>query len=119
MQVEHVIREDFTIEAYEILALLCELLAERIKYMASEPQCPPDLYEAVCTLIWSANRADIPELLDVKRQLTKKYGKEFIEEAMANSNNCVNERVMHKLSVTVGYRRVLLLPQSCCLTPLV
>jgi vacuolar protein sorting-associated protein IST1 len=101
VQVEHVIREDFTIEAYEILSLLCDLLSERIRYLASEPQCPPDLYEAVCTLIWAAHRTDIAELLEVKKQLGKKYGKEFVEEAMENKNNCVNERVMHKLSVQV------------------
>ena len=95
------IREDFTIEAYEILSLLCDLLSERIRYLASEPQCPPDLYEAVCTLIWSAHRTDIAELQDVKKQFAKKYGKEFIEEAMENKNSCVNERVVHKLSVQV------------------
>ena len=29
-QVEHVIREDRTIEAYEIISLMCELLVERL-----------------------------------------------------------------------------------------
>ena len=81
--------------------MLCDLLAERIRYIASEDQCPPDLHEAVCTVIWAANRTDIPELLDVKKQLTKKYGKEFVEEAMQDVGGCVNERVVHKLSVTV------------------
>jgi vacuolar protein sorting-associated protein IST1 len=99
-----VIREDFTIEAYEILGLLCDLLAERIRYIGSEPMCPPDLYEAVCTLIWAANKTDIPELLEVKKQLTKKYGKQFAEEAMNNRCSCVNERIIHKLAVTVSVR---------------
>ena len=35
-QVEHIIRSDFTIEAYEILELYCELLHERIRLIAAE-----------------------------------------------------------------------------------
>jgi vacuolar protein sorting-associated protein IST1 len=37
IKVEHVIRSDYTIEAYEILELLCELLHERIKLLLASP----------------------------------------------------------------------------------
>ncbi|KAI9911280.1 hypothetical protein PsorP6_008821 [Peronosclerospora sorghi] len=55
--------------------------------------------EAVCTFIWSASRTDIPELREVKKQLTKKYGQDFEAAAVLNMDGCVNERVIQKLSV--------------------
>jgi vacuolar protein sorting-associated protein IST1 len=80
LQVENVIREDFIIEAYEILELFCELLLARLgvinisKYVGftrelsrailifSFRECPADIKEAVCTVIYAAPRADIKEL---------------------------------------------------------
>ncbi|GMF24390.1 unnamed protein product [Phytophthora lilii] len=55
--------------------------------------------EAVCTLIWAASRTEIPELAEVKKQLTKKYGQDFEAAAIRNVDACVNERVIQKLSV--------------------
>ena len=100
IKVEHVIREDFTIEALGLLELLCELTHERSKYIASEKICPADLKEAIASLIWAANRVDVVELDEVKKQFTLKYGKEFSEEANSNAANTVNVRLFQKLSVT-------------------
>ena len=100
IKVEHVIREDFTIEALGLLELLCELTHERSKYIASEKTCPPDLKEAIASLIWASNRVDVAELDEVKKQFTLKYGKEFSEESINNAANTVNVRLFQKLSVT-------------------
>lgn len=54
-----VIREDFTIEAYDILELHCELVAERMRLVASQKEVPPDMEQAICTLIWAADRAEV------------------------------------------------------------
>ena len=54
-----VIREDFTIEAYDILELHCELVAERMRLVASQKDAPPDMEQAICTLIWAADRAEV------------------------------------------------------------
>ncbi|KAI9915617.1 hypothetical protein PsorP6_008206 [Peronosclerospora sorghi] len=91
-----IIRDDFTMEGYEILELMCELLAERAF------DCPYDMHEVLCTFIWSASRMDIPELREVKKQLTKKYGQDFEAAAVRNMDGCVNERVIQKLSVQQG-----------------
>lgn len=99
IRAEALITDDNTIEAYEILQLTCELLSERIKLIASENECPPDLVSSISTLIWAASRVDIPELLEVKKQFNKKYGSKFIENAMNNSGGILNERVVAKLSV--------------------
>lgn len=97
--VEHVIREDFLIEAYELLELLCELVHERVKYIASSKECPPDLVEAVSTLIWAASRVEIAEMEQIKKQLVKKFGGKFASDAELNVGNCVNARIVQKLSV--------------------
>lgn len=99
IKVEHVIREDFTMESYELVELLCELLHERVKYMSAQKECPSDLMETVCSLIWCADRVDIVELNQVKKQLSYKFGKEFAKAAEANANGKVNERLLEKLSV--------------------
>lgn len=54
-----VIREDFTIEAYDILELHCELVAERMRLVASQKDVPPDMDQAISTLIWAADRAEV------------------------------------------------------------
>ena len=87
------------IESYELIELLCELLHERVRYMASNKDCPPDLMQAVCSIIWATTRVEISELVEVKKQLVKKYGSKFALAAEANENNCVNERLFAKLSV--------------------
>jgi vacuolar protein sorting-associated protein IST1 len=99
IKVEHVIREDFLIEAYELLELLCELVFERVKYIASCKECPPDLVEAVSSLIWAATRVEIAEMEQIKKQLVKKFGSKFASDAENNVGNCVNVRLFQKLSV--------------------
>jgi vacuolar protein sorting-associated protein IST1 len=98
IRVEHIIREDFAIEGLEILELNLELVHERIKQISNNKECPAELKEAVCSIIWATNNVDIDELKEVTNQLTKKYGKEFAKQAMNNDNNCVNQRLYAKLS---------------------
>lgn len=38
----------------------------------------------------------------MKKQLLKKYGKEFVEKAERDEGGFVNERVKHKLSIRVS-----------------
>ena len=97
--VEHVIREDFLIEAQELLELLCELVHERLKQISSQKECPAELKEAVCSLIWCATKVDIEEMTMIKRQLGRKYGSKFVSDAEDNVDNCVNARLVQKLSV--------------------
>ena len=99
IRVEHLIRTDFTIEAYELVGLLCELLHERCALVASEKECPSDMKEAMCTLIWASRRCEVPELKEVAFQLELKYGEDFANAARTNACECVNARVLHKLGV--------------------
>ncbi|CBN80097.1 conserved unknown protein [Ectocarpus siliculosus] len=97
IKVEQVIREDFTIEAYDVLELHCELVAERMRLVASQKDVPPDMEQAVCTIIWAADRAEVSELSTVKSQFVKKYGSEYVRLAELNEGGCVNPKVVEKL----------------------
>lgn len=99
IRAEALIREDNCVEAYEILQLECDLLSERIKLISAEKKCPSDLVSIVSTLMWAADRVDIPELGEIKKQFRSKYGKQFEEDAMNNKGGVLNERVVAKLSV--------------------
>jgi len=98
IRAEALIRDDGTIEAYEILQLSCELLSERIKLIASEKQCPEDLKGTIATLMWASERVDIPELVAIRKQFKAKYGKKFEKDALENNNGICNERIMARLS---------------------
>jgi len=57
--------------------------------------CPIDLKEAVSSLIFASPRcSDIPELVDVKKQLTSKYGKEFVSAAVELRPDCGVSRMV-------------------------
>mmetsp|Transcript_25689 Transcript_25689/g.60218 ORF Transcript_25689/g.60218 Transcript_25689/m.60218 type:complete len:315 (-) Transcript_25689:196-1140(-) len=99
IKAEALIRDDYVIEAYDILSLNCELLSERIKLIQFSKECPPDLISCISTLMYAAPRVDIPELLVIRKQFTAKYGKKFDENAMGNIGGILNERVVTKLSV--------------------
>jgi len=99
IKAEALIRDDYVIEAYDILSLNCELLSERIKLIQFSKDCPPDLKSCISTLMYAAPRVDIPELSVIRKQLTAKYGKKFDENAMGNVGGILNERVVTKLSV--------------------
>jgi vacuolar protein sorting-associated protein IST1 len=96
IRTEHVIREDFMIESYEIIELLCELCHERVRYISSSKECPDDLVQAISSLIWCSNRVEIDELQEVKKQLTKKFGSKFAKAAEDNTGGVVNERLFGK-----------------------
>ena len=93
------ISPDFTMEAYEIIELMCELVHERAKHLSNHPECPVDLIEAVTTVLWASTRVDITELEGARKQLIKKYGNEFFEMANNNDGHTVNSRVVHKLNI--------------------
>eukprot|EP00339_Tiarina_fusa_P002741 CAMPEP_0117070092 /NCGR_PEP_ID=MMETSP0472-20121206/49258_1 /TAXON_ID=693140 ORGANISM="Tiarina fusus, Strain LIS" /NCGR_SAMPLE_ID=MMETSP0472 /ASSEMBLY_ACC=CAM_ASM_000603 /LENGTH=299 /DNA_ID=CAMNT_0004793087 /DNA_START=253 /DNA_END=1152 /DNA_ORIENTATION=+ len=99
IKAEALIRDDYMIEAYDILSLSCELLSERIKLISFSKECPPDLVSCVSTLIYASPRVDIPELVQARKQFRAKYGKKFEENALNNVGGVLNERVITKLSV--------------------
>ena len=69
-QVENVIREDYLIEAYELMELFCELLSTRLPLIDMESGIPQELKEAISTIIYVSPRtADVPELTNVRNNI--------------------------------------------------
>lgn len=101
IKVENIIRDDYCLEAYDILMLFSELLLSRLQLLAESKDCPFDLKEAVSTLIYSAPRIDIPELTEVRKLFAQKFGKKFVQECMENKTLSVNQRVIFKLGLQV------------------
>ncbi|GAB4841096.1 hypothetical protein Ancab_021841 [Ancistrocladus abbreviatus] len=62
--------------------------------------CPIDLKEAIASIIFASPRyADIPEIVDVHKHITARYGKEFVTTAMELRPKCgVNRILVEKLS---------------------
>jgi vacuolar protein sorting-associated protein IST1 len=99
IRVENIIRSDITTELHEILELYCELLLARAGLLDA-PTCDPGLEEAVKSIIYAAPKTEIKELQAVRLLLAEKFGKEFVIQAMENSDGKVSEKVVKKLSVT-------------------
>ncbi|KAI8612909.1 regulator of Vps4 activity in the MVB pathway-domain-containing protein [Chytriomyces sp. MP71] len=99
VRVEHIIREDFAIEAMEILELYCEMLLARFGLLEMMRTCDAGIEEAVNTIIFAAARVDVKELSLIRDQLVLKFGKDFGMNALENGNDCVNSRIVHKLGI--------------------
>ncbi|CAI8056010.1 IST1 homolog [Geodia barretti] len=99
IRVEHIVREDYLVEAMEVIELYCDLLLARFGMLEQMSYCEESIAEAVATLIWVAPRlsADVQELLEVSRQFEHKFGKPFVQQARSNLSGTVNVKVIHRL----------------------
>ncbi|KAK6126793.1 hypothetical protein DH2020_039463 [Rehmannia glutinosa] len=89
IRVEHVIREEKMMSAYDLIEIYCELIVARLPIIESQKICPIDLKEAVASVIFASPRCgDVPELQDVKKHFTEKYGKDFTTAAIEVRPEC-------------------------------
>ena len=56
IRVEAAMRENLLLQAYEVLELFLELLAVRVQLVERSKDVPPDMIEALSSLIYSAQR---------------------------------------------------------------
>lgn len=103
IRVEHIIREDYNMEAMEMMEIYCEMLLARFGLIEQMKQLDPSIAEATCSLIYAAPRAEAKELMTVRDLLLAKYGKELgLEKKTASDSTVdVNERLVEKLRVKV------------------
>ena len=101
IRVEHIIREDYLVEAMEIVEMFCDLLLARFGMIQQMPTLDDGLEEAISSLIWVAPRmsTDVKELSIIADLFTQKYGKQFAQAAKENQLKSVNEKLMLKLGV--------------------
>ncbi|EPY25026.1 hypothetical protein STCU_06880 [Strigomonas culicis] len=114
IRVESCIREDVNIEGYEVLSLFLDLLANRVQLIAeSKPlrdahnkrdpssACPPELKEAITSVLWASARVGdtVPELATLRKTFEGKFGKDFVQMALSNTEYSVNQRMMERLGM--------------------
>jgi len=100
IRVEHVIREEKFMQAYDLIEVYCELIVARLSIIDSQKTCPIDLKEAVASVVFASMRcSDVTELADVRKHFKSKYGKEFEAAALeVRPDSGVNRLVIEKLS---------------------
>ena len=59
IRVENVIRENLLLQAFETLELFMELLAVRAQLVEKSKDMPPDMIEALSSLVYSAQRLQV------------------------------------------------------------
>ncbi|GAQ81344.1 hypothetical protein KFL_000780060 [Klebsormidium nitens] len=101
IRVEHILREEATMAAYDVIELFCELLCVRLPIIEANKDCPYDLKEAIASIIFAAPRcADLPELQQLRGLFAAKYGKEFAAAAAElRPDSGVNRRIIEKLAI--------------------
>ncbi|XP_037933598.1 IST1 homolog isoform X2 [Teleopsis dalmanni] len=102
IRVEHIIREDYLVEAMEIVEMYCDMLLARFGLVTQMKELDDGIAEAVSSLVWVCPRlqSDVTELKIISDIFISKYGPQFAEAARtATGNHQVSEKLMHKLQL--------------------
>jgi vacuolar protein sorting-associated protein IST1 len=94
-----VVQNEVFTEALDVLQMYCDLVAGRVRLL-DEPGhiCPPELEEAISTLIFATPRIDVKELHQLIPEFQMKFGEEFVAKAKHNSSGKANAQVAYKLT---------------------
>ena len=100
--VEHIIREDYTLESYDLLRQYTELLLARLNVLVQEPELKPEIAEAVCALLYAGwlMGSEVPELHTLYMLFTAKYGKPYSEEVVNSKEKYLSHRLLRMLTST-------------------
>merc|ERR1712228_834557 len=99
IKVEGVLREENLMRVYEWLQMMLDLIHQRVKQIeVSKKECPEDLLESVCTLLYCAKRVDVPELSEVGAQFKAKWGDKWFNQHIENKSGRVSKQIIEKLS---------------------
>ena len=100
--VEQIIREDYTLEAYDLLKQYTEMLLARFNVVVTEEELKPEIADAVCALVYSGwlMGSEISELKALFGLFTLKYGKVYTQEVLDHKEKYINARLLKILSST-------------------
>lgn len=106
IRVEQIIREDYIVEAMDLVESYCDFLLSRFGQLKATETVDEGLATAISSLIWVTPYFDndVPELKTIADQLGRKYGKQYITAVRENQLKTVNETLMKKLGVQVPSR---------------
>ncbi|KAL1503970.1 hypothetical protein AB1Y20_010386 [Prymnesium parvum] len=100
--VEHIIREDYTLEAYELLKQHTELLVARLNVVITEPIVKPEVSDSVVSIVYAGYLMgnEVPELKQLYLLFTQKYGKPYIDDVIARKESYLDQRLLKMLTST-------------------
>lgn len=101
IRVEHIIREDYLVEAMEIVEMYCDLLLARFGLITQMKELDDGIAEAVSSIIWVSPRmfADVQELKLIAEIFSAKYGHQYAESCKTEDVKSISEKLKHKLSI--------------------
>ena len=114
-KMDSLMRDEDFIDAYDILGPLIEILLERIIYINSSNECPPDIRAQLDAIIYASSRLEIEEFMKFKDLIRRKYGQAYITKAENNADNLIDPVLIQKLQVKLPSEEFLLirLKQLC------
>ncbi|KAM3320728.1 putative protein isoform X2 [Capsicum chacoense] len=100
-RVEQLFMDDNMVVVYDLLENFCEFILINLPYIRRHKDCPDDINEAVSSLVFaSARLGDLPELPEIRKLFSERYGKKFVTFALELlSTNHVNQQLKEKLFV--------------------
>ena len=98
IRVESIIREDFLVEAMELVEMYADLIQSRFGLLQSG-KLDESLKKPIATLIWVTPQLSqyCDELKKVQSVFADMFGKKFVKACQANEMGYVCERVLQKL----------------------
>ena len=98
-KMETLMRDEDFVTSYDILGPLIEILLERVVYIDTSNECPPDLRTQLDAIIFASSRIEIEEFLTLKDMIRRKYGQAYIDKAENNVDKQVDENLVAKLQI--------------------
>ncbi|XP_022913611.1 IST1 homolog isoform X2 [Onthophagus taurus] len=101
IRVEHIVREDYLVEAMEVVEMYCDLLLARFGLITQMKDLDEGIAEAIASIMWVAPRlqSDCPELKVIADLLAGKYGLQFAEACRNESETRISPKLKHKMSI--------------------
>ncbi|KAI0495735.1 hypothetical protein KFK09_022038 [Dendrobium nobile] len=100
IRAELLIKEQNMADVFAMVASYCQFLNDRAFLLEQQMECPEELKEAAAGLSFAASRCgELPELQEVRKIISSRFGKEFTAAAVELRNNCgVDAKMVQKFS---------------------
>ena len=104
---DNLLKDEDYITVYDLLNPIIEIVKEKCIYIVKNNECPVDLRTQLDSIIFSATRVEIDELMKFRDKIKQKYGEAYIIKADKNEDKFVNQNIAEKLKVNVFPQEVL------------
>ena len=106
-KMDNLLKDEDYITVYDLLNPIIEIVKEKCIYIVKNNECPVDLRTQLDSIIFSATRVEIDELMKFRDKIKQKYGEAYIIKADKNEDKFVNQNIAEKLKVNVFPQEVL------------